>query len=263
MIEFFKGLFGAKQEEAKQHEEDYDEPDARVVGAPPALPMKGERRPSAAPPPMASPPSPPPPPPPPPKPKRVRERIPDAGPIEVDFVAVLDEASVGEVDRDRITRAQSLLRTLPDEAPVELKRRIVEAAFANFDVPTSKIVEASTAAVAALDGYVKTTKEQTARTIAASEQRIAELEASIRAERAAIERANDVQAQREKLATHESQGIQPIIGFFASAAKAPPTPPSARSLPPKPPQVVMAPLEDAVLEDRSSVPPLDDEVTQA
>lgn len=260
MIDFFKGLFGAKQEP------DHDPPDTRVVSTPPALPVKGEQRPSTAPPAMSSPPTPQPPPPPKPKPKRVRERIPDAGAIEVDFVAVLDEASVGEVDRDRITRAQSLLRTLPAEAPVDLKRRIVEAAFSNFDVPTSKIVEASTAAVAALDAYVKETQEQTARTIAASEKRIADLEASIRAERAAVERANDVQQQREKLAARESQGIQPILGFFADAVpKAPPpTPPSSRSVAPKPAQVPMNDaLDEALLEDRSSVPPGAEDITRA
>jgi hypothetical protein len=241
MIDFLKGLFSAKNMD--------DEPSAApVVSVAPALPVRGMPRPSSPPPaspqaasPQAAPPPPPPPPPP-------AERIPSAGPIEVDFVVVLEEASVVEVDRDRIKRAQNLLRTLPDEAPMELKRRIVEAAFATFDVPTSKIVEASSAAVAALDAYVEKAQEKTERTIAEAEERIAALEASIRGERAAIDRAKDVQQQRVVLAAHEAKEIQPIVGFFAAAALAVPSvPPLSRAVAPMPSQVPPALVPDEAL----------------
>jgi hypothetical protein len=245
MIDFLKGLFTAKKTD------DEEPSDAPVVSAAPALPVRGMPRPSSPPPAQAAPPPPPPPPPPP------AERIPSAGPIEVDFVVVLEEASVVELDRDRIKRAQNLLRTLPEEAPIELKRRIVEAAFATFDVPTSKIVEASSAAVAALDAYVEKAQEKTERTIAEAEERIAALEASIRGERAAIDRAKDVQEQRVVLAAREAKEIQPIVGFFAAAAFAVPSvPPSSRAVAPTPSRIPAALVPDEVLvEERPSQVP--------
>lgn len=249
MFDFVKGLFGSTN--------DVEEPKELAAAALPALPPKSE--PSVAPPP-------------PPAPERVAERILESGSIEVDFVAVLDDGALGEVDRDRITRAQNLLETLPADAPAGLKRRIVEAAFDVFDVPTSKIIEASSAAIDVIHAYVRKTHEATEREIADSEDRIRKLEASIRDEQAAIERAKELQRQREALAAREVEGIEPIVRFFNTRASMSPaavegsTPPGLRlaSSPPAPKVPSMTPNDagagidedlTAALEERASSPP--------
>ena len=148
MLDFMKRLFGAK--------DIVEEPKQLKAPARPALPpaaARSEARSEA-------------PPPPPPAPKRVAERISESGSsIEVDFVAVLDQGSIGEVDRDRIKRAQSLLETLPADASASLKRRIVEAAFSVFDVPTSKIIEASSSAIDVVGAYVRKSQEAAERSL--------------------------------------------------------------------------------------------------
>lgn len=241
MLEFVKRLFGSKPV--------VEEPKELEAAEPPALPVRSVRT-SV----------PPPPPPPPPKPKRVAEKISEGGgSIEVDFVAVLDEGGIGEVDRDRITRAQSLLQTLPADAPAGLKRRIVEAAFSVFDVPTSKIIEASAAAIDVVRAYVKKSQEATETSLAKSEERIAQLEAAIRDERAAMERAKEIQRQRETLATAETSGIEPIVKFFTAVATIPPPgpegmtppapavpPPAPAVAPPVPPPAPKPPLPSVV-----------------
>lgn len=250
MLDFLKGLFGSKN--------NVEEPKELEAEALPALPPRSA--PSEAPPP-------------PPVPKRRPvERIPETGGIEVDFVAVLDEGALGEVDRDRITRAQSLLKTLPADAPAGLKRRIVEAAFSVFDVPTSKIIEASSTAIDVIHAYVRKTHEATERSLADSEDRIAKLEAAIRDERAAMERAKELQQQREALAAREVESIEPIVHFFTTKATLPPPAAEASSLagsgvasmPPAPRVPSMPPNEQAAvldedltaaLEERSSSPP--------
>lgn len=229
MLDFFKGLFSSKKH--------VEEPMEVEVKAAPALPPRS--LPSE-------------PPPPPPPPKRVAERIPDAGAIEVDFVAVLDESGVDEVDRDRISRAQQLLRTLPPDAPSALKRQIVEAAFQVFDVPTPKIISASSSAVDALRTYVRSGQERTERRLSDGEERIAELEASIRAERAAMERAKEVQQQREELTAREIDGIEPILRFFVTEA-------TSESLPLESEAGMVAELATSTGEDRPSPVPADDE----
>ncbi len=249
MFDFMKGLFGSK--------ENAEDPTVLAAPALPALPQR--TAPSE-------------PPPPPPPPKRVAERI-QEGTIEVDFVAVLDEGSLGAVDQDRIKRAQSLLETLPTDAPAGLKRRIVEAAFSVFDVPTSKIIEASSTAIDVIHAYVKKTHEATERSLADSEDRIAKLEASIRDERAAMARAKELQRQREELAAREVESIEPIVRFFTTKATLPPAPmepttprvSAVASMSPKPrlpskpptkqPSVIVDEDLTSALEERSSSPP--------
>ncbi len=258
MFDFVKRLFGSPDvvEEPRQIE----------ARARPALPPAAAR--------SEAPPAPPPPPP----PKRIAERISESGSsIDVDFVAVLDDGAIGEIDRDRIMRAQSLLETLPADAPAGLKRRIVEAAFSVFDVPTSKIIEASSSAIDVVSAYVRKSQEATEKSLAKSEEHIEQLEASIRDERAAMERARELQRQRETLSAAEVARIEPIVRFFTAVATIPPPgpelprplAPSVVSLAPKPPLPSLVPNDTLRLDEevtamgdaRASTPPKTVEVS--
>ncbi len=88
---------------------------------------------------------------PPPPPVELKGPLPQMVGGKVDFVQVYDAAGVDKEERERISKAQELLRSLPAETPVATKKQIVEASLKAFGVPTEKIIEGSVEEMHALE----------------------------------------------------------------------------------------------------------------
>jgi len=192
LMNFFKGLFGG----GKAIEEE-EEPRALLPAPPPA-------------PPVAPPPPAPPPPPPAPPPFRLATRY----STTIDFPAVLLRSGVDAEQQQRVKRAQDLLRSLPEDSPAALKRRIVEAAFNAFDVPTQKIIGAATTEVAALEAFIQEGGAKAQRVLDEGTARIAELDAEIAEIRESMAAAIADQALRDAATRQQIADVKPILSFF-------------------------------------------------
>lgn len=176
ILAFFKSLFG-RQTDSPPPPDEVEDPEPTVAPAP-----------SEAPPPPAKP--------------------------QIDFVAIFEAAGVHAEERARVVKAQELLRTLPEDAPVEVKRHIVEAAFKAFDIPTSKIVETATREIDALHAFIDQGEEEMKRIRAECVRQIAELEAKIAQAKASMARSLTEQEDRAEVVSEEILRIQPVVSFF-------------------------------------------------
>ena len=73
---------------------------------------------------------------------------------KIEFSQVYDAAGVDKEERERISKAQELLRSLPAETPVATKKQIVEASLKAFGVPTEKIIEGAVEEMHALEAFI-------------------------------------------------------------------------------------------------------------
>src|SRR5687767_7240293 len=62
---------------------------------------------------------------PPPPPVEIKGPLPGVVNGQVDLIAVYEAAGVDNEERDRVAKAQELLRSLPAETPVPVKKQIV------------------------------------------------------------------------------------------------------------------------------------------
>ncbi|XXY13033.1 hypothetical protein WME88_32705 [Sorangium sp. So ce216] len=138
-----------------------------------------------------------------------------APPSEVDFAAILLAAGVTPDQRSKILKAQELLRTLPSETPVPVKRDIVEAAFKAFDVSTHEIVAAASKQVEALRAFTRTGEEHTQQVLAEGNHQIKLLEAKIAGVKASMDREVAAQAVRARSTLDQINQVQPVLQFFA------------------------------------------------
>lgn len=151
-----------------------------------------------------------------------------APPSEVDFAAILLAAGVTPEQRSKILKAQELLRTLPNETPVPVKRDIVEAAFRAFDVSTQEIVAAASKQIEALRAFTRTGEEHTQRVLAEGNQQITLLESKIAGVKASMDREVAAQALRTRSTLDQINEVQPVLQFFARDGIAP-SPPEAHA----------------------------------
>lgn len=195
LMSFLKGLFGSRPIDV----------DDDMPALPPAPVPAFTPAPAPAPMPI-QPPAPPPPP---------QFRLTERYPTEIDFPAVLRRAGVEVEQQQRVTKAQDLLRSLPENSPAALKRQIVEAAFTAFDVPTQKIIQAASAEVEALQAFIREGGARAQKVIDEGTARIAELDAEIAEIRESMAAALADQAIRDAATEEQIAGVKPILAFFA------------------------------------------------
>jgi hypothetical protein len=130
----------------------------------------------------------------------------------VDFNAVYTFAQVTAEERDRVTRAEELLTSLPGKA--SHTRQVVEATLKAFGVDREKIVAAATKELAAVEGYIRSSAEQSQRILDQGQKRITELEAEIERCRQVNAQATREQEERARTANTEMQRLQQVLGFF-------------------------------------------------
>jgi hypothetical protein len=138
----------------------------------------------------------------------------------VDFTAVFEAAGVDAAERDRVKKAQDLLRSLPAETPTQVKRQIVEASLRAFGVPTEQIIEAGVGEIEALESFIRTGQQETQTLLSDAAQKIAALEAEIASVREIMQSAVAEQEARTKAANKEKLTVQEVLEFFGREAVA-------------------------------------------
>lgn len=133
---------------------------------------------------------------------------------QVDFAQVFEVAGVDAQERDRVAKAQELLRSLPAETPVPVKKQIVEASLKAFGVPTEQIIEAAVAEIEALESFIRQGQAETQQVLAEGNQRIADLERQITDVRAVMQNSVGEQEIRTRGANQEKLKIQQVLEFF-------------------------------------------------
>lgn len=138
----------------------------------------------------------------------------------VDFTSVYESAGVDAAERDRVKKAQDLLRSLPAETPVAVRRQIVEASLRAFGVPTEQIIEAGVGEIEALESFVRAGQANTQKLLTEGAEKIAALEADIASLRELMQQEITEQEARTKAANKEKLGVQEVLEFFGRDAVA-------------------------------------------
>jgi hypothetical protein len=138
----------------------------------------------------------------------------------VDFTSVYEAGGVDAAERDRIKKAQDLLRSLPAETPTAVKRQIVEAALRAFGVPTEQIIEAGVQEMEALESFIRTGQAETQKLLTDGAEKITALEAEIASVREIMTSAVTEQEARTKAANKEKLTVQEVLEFFGREAVA-------------------------------------------
>ena len=99
---------------------------------------------------------------------------------QVPFDEVFDAAGIDADERERVSKAQQLLGSLPAETPTAVKKQIVEASLKAFGVPIDNIIETGVAEIQALEGYIRKSAGDTQQLLEEANRRIAQFEDEIR-----------------------------------------------------------------------------------
>jgi hypothetical protein len=138
----------------------------------------------------------------------------------VDFVAVYESSGVPADERDRLKKAQDLLRSLPAETPLPVKRQIVEASLRAFGVPTEKIIESGVRSMEALESFIRAGQAETQKLLTDASSRISSLEEEIASVKKIMEQAVAEQEMRTRATNTQKLTIQDVLEFFGQEAVA-------------------------------------------
>jgi hypothetical protein len=126
------------------------------------------------------------------------------------FAEVYEAAGIDAEEQERVDRALELLQTLPANAPLDVKRAIVEASLRAFSIPIEGMLATVEAQLAALDAHAGDRDRQTC-------ARIAELEAEIAQLRAELESATASRAISVQQTEAEKRRVRALATFFTSS----------------------------------------------
>jgi hypothetical protein len=155
-----------------------------------------------------------------PPPVELRGPLPPVVDGAVDFDQVFELGGVDAGERDRVTKARDLLRSLPAETPVLVKKQIVEASLKAFGVPTEKIIEAAVQEMEALEAFIRKGQQETQDILSQGTARIAELEAQIAEVKSAMHISVGQQEARTVGANKKKLEVQEVLEFFGQEAVA-------------------------------------------
>ena len=139
---------------------------------------------------------------------------------QVDFDGVFTAAGIDAEERDRVTKASTLLASLPAETPVSVKKQIVEASMKAFGVPVDKIIETGVEEMQALEGYIRAGATDTETLLAESKARIAQLEDEIKNVRTVMDQRVQEQQSVTAACNAKKLDVQRVLEFFGQEAVA-------------------------------------------
>jgi hypothetical protein len=136
----------------------------------------------------------------------------------VDFDGVYRAAGLSEAELEHVRKAGELLRNLPQDTPVEIKRQIVEASLKAFGYPTEKIIEAGAQEIQALHAYITQGQMGLQQLLQESSQRLAALEQEMQRIRQVMQQSTEQQSQVAYACNLKKLEIQDILQFFGQEA---------------------------------------------
>jgi hypothetical protein len=136
----------------------------------------------------------------------------------VDFDGVYRAAGIGDAELEHVRKAGELLRNLPQDTPVEIKRQIVEASLKAFGYPVEKIIEAGAQEIQALHAYITQGQQGLQQLLQESNQRLAALEQEALRIRQIMQQSTEQQSQVAYACNLKKLEIQDILQFFGQEA---------------------------------------------
>ena len=138
----------------------------------------------------------------------------------VDFDKVFEAAGITAEERERITRTQQLLASLPASTDPVVKKQIVMASLQAFGVPIEKIIESGAEELQALDAYIRDGAADTAAVTNDGAERIKQLEAEIVQIRTVMQQRVDEQNAVIGSCNAKKLDVQKVLEFFGQDAVA-------------------------------------------
>ncbi len=136
---------------------------------------------------------------------------------KINFDEIFTQGGLDPAGLERVTKAESLLKGLPEATPHEIKKQIVEASLRAFGIDVVTIIQATTTQLQALDTFVRINSEQTAKGITAAEEQIKQLNEKIAALRADIDKRTALLSATTLAATARKSEVQRVLDFFGPA----------------------------------------------
>jgi hypothetical protein len=138
----------------------------------------------------------------------------------VDFDKVFEAAGVSAEERERVTRTQQLLDSLPPGTDETVKRQIVMASLKAFGVPIEKIIESGAEELQALDAYIRAGATDTEKVAAEAEQRVKQYEEEIVRLRTVMQERVTEQNKVIQNCNARKLEVQKVLEFFGQDAVA-------------------------------------------
>ena len=139
---------------------------------------------------------------------------------QVDFDGVFTAAGIEVEERDRVTKASTLLASLPAETPVSVKKQIVEASLKAFGVPVEQDHRNRREEIQALEVYIQAGHATPRRCSPSRKARIAELEAEITNVRTVMDERVHEQYALTTACNAKKLEVQEVLEFFGQEAVA-------------------------------------------
>ena len=138
----------------------------------------------------------------------------------VDFDKVFDAAGIGTEERERITRTQQLLESLPPGTDEAVKKQIVMASLKAFGVPIDKIIESGAEEIQALEAYIRAGAADTDKVATEGDQRIKQYEEEVVKLRTVMQQRVAEQNAVIQNCNARKLDVQKVLEFFGQEAVA-------------------------------------------
>lgn len=136
---------------------------------------------------------------------------------KINFDEIFTQGGLDPAGLERVTKAETLLKGLPEATPHDIKKQIVEASLKAFGIDVVTIIQATTTQLQALDTFVRINSEQTAKGISGAEEQIKQLNEKIAALRADIEKRTAQLSSTTNAATARKSEVQRVLDFFGAS----------------------------------------------
>ena len=133
---------------------------------------------------------------------------------KVDFDAVFETGGIDAEERERISKAKSLLDSLPESTETAVKKQIVEASLSAFGVPIEKIIEAGAGEIQALEFYIRSGASDTEKVLQDGAARIQQNELEIQNLRKIMEDRVKEQNSVITACNAKKLEVQKVLEFF-------------------------------------------------
>lgn len=138
----------------------------------------------------------------------------------VDFDKVYEAAGIGGEERERVTRIQDLLNSLPPGTEEAVKKQIVMASLRAFGVPIEQIIEATAQEIQALEAYIRSGAADAEKVTTEAEQRIKQYEDEIVKLRTVMQERVAEQQTVVRSCNDKKLEVQKVLEFFGQDAVA-------------------------------------------
>lgn len=139
---------------------------------------------------------------------------------QLELAKIYAAAGLTSEEQDRIGKAQELLKTLPVETPVAVKKQIVEASLKAFGYPIKDLIEAGVQEIEALESFIQRQGRETQQLLTESSARIEKLNQEIAGLRQKMQAAIDDQQAATRACNQAKLSVQEVLEFFGMEAVA-------------------------------------------